>query len=93
MVVAVAVLVVFLYLVNRYMNVSFFNGFLVAIGVFLSFDLLLVHWLMELHRVTSGPEATWIEVVLFLFGLGFVYVGYTREVSAKSDSQPEVVPR
>ena len=76
---AVLVLLVTLYFANRWYSVSFFNGFLVAVGIFLSFDLFLVHWMMELHRVTSGDEAIWLEIPLFVAGLTFIVVGVRRE--------------
>ena len=80
--IAVVVVVAMLYVIYRWMNVSFFNGFLVAVGTFLSVDLLLVHWVMELHRITSGPEAVWIEVILFGIGVVFVTLGLRRELFA-----------
>ena len=79
--IAVVVVVAMLVVIYRWMNVSFFNGFLVAVGTFLSVDLLLVHWVMELHRITSGPEAVWLEVILFAVGVVFVTVGLRRELA------------
>ena len=40
---------------------AFFNGFLVAVGTFLSFDMILFHWVFQLHRITSGPAANVLE--------------------------------
>ena len=76
---AVLVLLATLYLANRWYSVSFFNGFLVAVGIFLSFDLFLVHWMMELHRITSGEEAIWLEIPLFVAGVIFIVIGVGRE--------------
>ncbi|MEX1287611.1 MAG: DUF2243 domain-containing protein [Acidimicrobiia bacterium] len=76
---AVAILLGTIWLAHRQYSVSFVNGFLVAVGIFLTFDLFLVHWVLELHRVTSGPEALWIEITLFTAGLLFAYVGLRRE--------------
>jgi hypothetical protein len=81
---AVAVLLGTIWLVHRRYSVSFVNGFLVAVAVFLTFDLLLVHWVMELHRVTSGPEALWVELVLFAAGLLFLVLGLRREARKAS---------
>lgn len=74
------------YLANRFYSVSFFNGFLVAIGLFATVDLIVVHWLMELHRITSGEEATWIEVVLAVVGIVFIALGLRGESRAKEQS-------
>ena len=52
----VVFLVWFLSLSMRF-GPSFFRGFLVAVGAFLSFDMILFHWVFRLHRITSGPEA------------------------------------
>lgn len=85
--VLIAVLVLgSVWLANRTMDVSFANGYMVAVGVFASFDLLVVHWLMELHRITEGPEAIWIEVLLFLTGVAFVVGGLRREFRARRGS-------
>ena len=90
--IAVAILAMTLFVVYRWLAVSFFNGFMVAIGVFLSFDLLLVHWITELHRITSGSEAVWIEIVLFVAGVVFVYVGLRRELRPEAPF-PESITR
>jgi len=58
---------------------SFFHGFLVAVGVFLSLDIVVVHWIFGLHRVTAGPEANVIEPILVAAGIGFVIYGLRRE--------------
>lgn len=81
---AVVIVVATLVVANRLYSVSFFNGFLVAIGIFLSFDLFLVHWMLELHRITSGPEAVWLEIPLFVTGLVFVSIGLRREIRPSS---------
>src|SRR5262245_33987968 len=49
----------------------FFHGFLVATGLFLSFDIILLHWIFQLHRITSGPEANVLEPVFVAIGLAF----------------------
>jgi hypothetical protein len=58
---------------------SFFNGFTVAMGVFLSFDIVLVHWIFQLHRITSGPEANVIEPILVVVGVAFLVFGFRGE--------------
>src|SRR6266496_6714589 len=61
---AVAILIGTLVLAKRLGSSSFFHGFLVAVGVFLSIDIVVVHWIFRLHRVTAGPEANVIEPIL-----------------------------
>ena len=84
-VLAVAILLGTIWLAHRY-SVSFVNGFLVAVGIFLTVDLFLVHWVLELHRVTSGPEALWVEIVLFVAGMLFLVMGLRRESRQASSS-------
>src|SRR6266542_3420965 len=54
-------------------------GVLVAVGVFLSIDIVVVHWIFRLHRVTGGPEANVIEPILVAAGAAFVIYGLRRE--------------
>lgn len=68
-----------LVLVRRQFPVSFFHGFLVSTGLFLSFDIVVFHWLFRLHRITSGNEASVIEPILVLMGLGLIMYGVRRE--------------
>src|SRR5262245_15433086 len=58
---------------------SFFRGFLVAIGTFLSYDLLVLHWVFRLHRLTSGPEADVVEPLFFALGVVFIIYGLRSE--------------
>jgi uncharacterized membrane protein len=60
------------------------NGFLVAIGTFLSFDMILFHWVFQLHRLTSGPEANVLEPFFVLLGVVFIVIGLRRERSART---------
>lgn len=71
-------LVLFLVAAAR-LSPSFFNGFLVAIGIFMSFDMILFHWIFQLHRLTSGPEANVLEPFFVGLGIVFVVVGLRRE--------------
>jgi uncharacterized membrane protein len=75
-------LVLFLMAAAR-LSRSFFNGFLVAIGTFLSFDMILFHWVFQLHRLTSGPEANFLEPFFVALGVVFVFVGLWRERSTR----------
>jgi hypothetical protein len=73
------VLVVTLVLVRRFYSPSVFHGFLAAVGVFFSFDLIVFHWVFGLHRITEGSEADVIEPVLVALGVGFVAYALMRE--------------
>jgi uncharacterized membrane protein len=66
---------------RRYYSRAFFHGFLVSAGIFLSFDVVVFHWIFGLHRVTSGPEANVIEPLAVLLGIVFIAYGLTREKS------------
>jgi len=58
---------------------SFFHGFTVAMGMFLSIDIILIHWIFQLHRITSGPEANVIEPIFVAIGLAFLAFGIRGE--------------
>jgi hypothetical protein len=77
--VGAVILLLMLVLVRRRFARSFFHGFLVAVGTFLSFDIVLFHWVFKLHRITSGSEANAIEPLLVALGIGFVTYGVRRE--------------
>ncbi len=69
--VGAVILLLMLVLVRRRFAHSFFHGFLVAVGTFFSFDIVLFHWVFKLHRITSGSEANVIEPLLVALGIGF----------------------
>ncbi len=87
-----AVLIGCLVASGRFFSRSFFHGFMVSAGIFLSFDIVVFHWVFRLHRITSGPEANIIEPILVLIGIGFVAYGLTHEKRKASVSQ-ELVSR
>jgi uncharacterized membrane protein len=75
-----AVILIFtLALARRLYSASFFRGFLVSVGVFLSFDVVVFHWIFGLHRITSGQEADVIEPIVVVIGAAFVIYGLRRE--------------
>jgi hypothetical protein len=76
-----AFLLLSLGLVQRIYPPPFFRGFLVAVGIIFSFDVVVFHWVFQLHRITDGSEADVIEPVLVAIGLGFVLHGLLRERS------------
>jgi len=57
----------------------FFHGFVVATGLFLSFDIVAFHWIFQLHRVTNGPEANWLEPLFVAAGVALLVYGYRKE--------------
>jgi hypothetical protein len=67
---------------------SFFHGFIVATGVFLSIDIVLVHWIFQLHRITNGPEANVIEPILVVLGIVFLWFGIRNERGVAVAARP-----
>ena len=81
---AAVILLVFLaYLAFRLFSRSFFHGFIVAAGLILSLDIVLFHWIFQLHRITSGPEADVLEPLFVLCGIALTVVGIRRELAAR----------
>src|SRR6266542_957565 len=77
--VAVAVLVGFLFWARRAASRSFFLGVLVGIGLVLSFDIVWVHWIFGLHHITMHEEDVVLEPLFVLIGLAFMWFGISRE--------------
>src|SRR5262245_21470581 len=67
-------LVLFMALARRRSD-EFFRGFLVAVGSFLSFDVIVIHIVFRLHRLPSGPEADYVEPFFILLGVAFILYG------------------
>lgn len=84
--VGVVVLLLLMFVAKRYFSTSFFQGFIVATGLFLSFDIVVFHWIFQLHRITNGPEANWLEPILVLGGIVFIWYGLTKEMSMKKST-------
>ncbi|WP_366414841.1 DUF2243 domain-containing protein [Paenibacillus sp. GP183] len=78
------VLLIFMEVFRRFFSPSFFNGFVVATGLFLSFDILVFHWIFKLHRITNGPEANVLEPIFVCFGLLLFWQGLRREIKQNS---------
>lgn len=83
-----AMLILTLALAKRFYSASFFRGFLVSVGIFLSFDVVVFHWIFGLHRITSGREADVIEPVVVVIGAGFVIFGLRREARSSRSQSP-----
>ena len=77
----IAVLLVLMAVVRRVFPRSFFHGFVVAAGLFLSFDIVVFHWIFQLHRITNGPEAGVLEPVFVVAGSLLVAYGIRQERS------------
>lgn len=75
----ICVLLILMAIFHRFFSRSFFNGFTVATGLFLSFDIVVFHWIFQLHRITNGPEANWLEPLFVLAGIGLVWYGVKKE--------------
>ncbi|MDN3016390.1 DUF2243 domain-containing protein [Paenibacillus sp. BSR1-1] len=75
----ICVLLIFMAIFHRFFSKAFFNGFTVATGLFLSFDIVVFHWIFQLHRITNGPEANWLEPIFVLIGIILIWYGISRE--------------
>jgi uncharacterized membrane protein len=75
--------IVIIILVKKFFSPAFFHGFIVAAGLFLSFDIVVVHWIFHLHRITNGPEAEYLEPILVVVGLVILLYGLRRERKRK----------
>jgi hypothetical protein len=80
--VAVAILVVLCVVVYRLFSRSFLHGFIVASGLVFSVDIVLLHWIFQLHRITSGPEADVLEPIFVIVGAAMAAIGIRRENAA-----------
>jgi uncharacterized membrane protein len=88
--VGIIVLLLLIVLFYRLFPKSFFHGFIVATGLFLSFDIVVFHWIFQLHRITSGPEANWLEPIFVVTGTLFVIYGIKKEKTIMISNDKEV---
>jgi hypothetical protein len=75
----VVVLTIVMAMIRRFCAASFANGFTAATGLFLSFDIVVFHWVFQLHRITSGPEANILEPLFVIAGTGFLAYAWYKE--------------
>ena len=76
---AIAALFGFLLWSKRATSASFFLGALAGIGFVLSFDIVWVHWIFDLHHLTNTKMDIVLEPLLVLLGLVFLWFAITRE--------------
>jgi uncharacterized membrane protein len=74
------ILLILMFIAHLIFSKSFIQGFIVATGLFLSFDIVVFHWIFQLHRITNGPEANWLEPILVVSGIIFIWYGIRREL-------------
>jgi hypothetical protein len=91
LVVAVAVLIGFLFWTKRAMSTSFFLGVLAGTGFVLSFDIVWVHWIFGLHHLTNTQMDLVLEPLFVLLGLAFLWFAITQErrYTPSSAAQPK----
>lgn len=66
---------------------SFFHGVIFASGFFASFDIIVIHWIFQLHRLTEGPEANVLEPILVVMGIGMIIFAILREKKLKTATE------
>ncbi|SDO19266.1 hypothetical protein [Alkalicoccus daliensis] len=75
----------FYYITLRFFPPSFFHGVIFASGFFASFDVVVIHWVFQLHRLTDGPEANIIEPVLVVIGIIMMFYALKKENKLNAD--------
>ena len=74
--VAVGVTVAFILWSRRTRPPAFFRGVLAGSGLFLTFDVIWVHWVFGLHHLTNTPaEDVFLEPALVVAGAVMLYTG------------------
>lgn len=79
---AVAVWIGFVVWSTRSTSASFVRGVLAGTGLFLSFDVVWVHWLFGLHRATYGREDAVLEPLAVFAGVVLLWYAIARECRA-----------
>ena len=74
--VAVAVTVGFILWSRRTKPPAFFRGVLAGSGLFLTFDIIWIHWIFGLHHLTNTPaEDVVLEPLLVVAGVVMLWLG------------------
>ena len=77
--VAVAVTVGFIVWSRRTKPPAFFRGVLAGSGLFLTFDIIWIHWTFGLHHLTNTPaEDVVLEPALVIAGAVMLFAGLSR---------------
>ncbi|WP_096200605.1 hypothetical protein [Bacillus sp. FJAT-45350] len=71
--------IIFYYFCRKFFPLSFFHGVIVASGFFASFDIVVIHWIFQLHRLTYGPEVYILEPLLVIIGILMFLYGIKKE--------------
>lgn len=71
--------ILFYIICAKLFSLSFFYGVIAASGFFASFDIVVFHWIFQLHRITAGPEADIIEPILVVLGVIMLLYGIKKE--------------
>jgi len=87
----ILILLLLMTLFYRLFSKSFFHGFIVATGLFLSFDIVVFHWIFQLHRITSGPEANWLEPLFVFGGIILLFYGIKKERSYRVNEEKGIL--
>jgi uncharacterized membrane protein len=77
--IGIVLLLIILIFIRAVFSSSFLNGFIVATGLFLSFDIVVFHWIFQLHRITNGQEANILEPVFVVCGIAILWYGWKKE--------------
>nr|WP_255570483.1 DUF2243 domain-containing protein [Cohnella sp. CFH 77786] len=88
----ITVLMILMAVFRKFFSRSFYNGFTVSTGLFLSFDIVVFHWMFQLHRITNGPEANWLEPLFVITGIVFVIYGVKQERSPINNRKKSSLP-
>ncbi|WP_078593372.1 hypothetical protein [Evansella clarkii] len=75
------------YISYKFFPPSFFHGVIFASGFFASFDIIVIHWVFQLHRLTYGPEVVVLEPLLVIAGIAMIIFSVKREKNLQESAQ------
>ncbi len=77
--IGVLILFALMIVIRKRCSSSFYHGFAVSTGLFLSFDIVVFHWIFQLHRITNGPEANVMEPLFVVAGAVLMVYAWRKE--------------